>query len=188
MSKILRSYSGFTFIEIIVAVTILSIIILTLYSLMDVGFSFWDYIDNSRWSYTDLQLAINKMEKDFRSTFFRSSSKRYPFIGNMYQVRFFTRDFDSGRVDEILYEYSPLDETLFMVKNDQRIPLLTQIKRCNFYFYHPEYHYWDNYWHSDDKKRVPLMVRIEFTFTDQDDEVYRFDFPIYIERKGISEK
>lgn len=183
MNKVQRE-AGFTFIEIIVAMTILSIIILTLYSLLDVGFSFRDYIDKSRWNYSDIQLVVNRMEKDLRSTFFRSESDRYPFKGNMYQVQFFQRQLAGGRVEEMLYEYSPYDQALFLVKGEQRIPLLTQLERCNFYFYHPEFGYWDNYWDAVDKKKLPSVVRIEFMLTGAE-TMYRFDFPIYIEQKGI---
>lgn len=181
----LHTESGFTFIEIIVAVTILSIIILTLYSLMDVGFSFWDYIDKARWNYSDIQLVVNRMEQDLHSTFFRANSTRYPFKGNMYQVEFYKRQMDDGKVVPVLYEYSPYDKALFLVKGENRIPLLAELERCNFYFYHPDFGYWDNYWDAIDQKKVPSAVCIEFMFTDSEDQ-YRYEFPIYIEQKGIS--
>ncbi len=185
MQVITKSTNGFTFIEIIVAITILSIIILTLYSLMDLGFSFWDYIDNSRWSYTDLQMAVGRMAKDIRSTFYRSSSDNYSFTGNMYQIQFCTRDFVTLETQQILYEYSPYDEAVFIIQGEERIPLLTQLESCNFYFYNSEYGYWDNYWDSTDQKKIPSMVRIEFIFTYAEDG-YQYDFPIYVDQKGIS--
>lgn len=182
----LNSNSGFTFIEIIVAVTILSIIVLALYSLMDVGFSFWDYIDKSRWSNTDLQLIVNSLEKDLRSTYYRSSSQRYPFKGIPYQIEFFSREFETGKVKKVLFEYSSYDQKLFIVKDDKKVNLLEEIKQCNFYFFNPKFGYWDNYWDSADKKQLPSMVRLEFTFTETEEQ-YRYDFPIYTEQKGIGQ-
>ena len=185
MNRRKNAQSGFTFIEIIVAVSILSIIILTLYSLMDVGFSFWDYIDKSRWSYTDIQMVINEMGKDFRCTFYPTNSPRYPFKGNMYQVEFFTQELTSGEVSKLVYEYSPYDKTLFLHKGEDKIALLTDVEKCNFFFYHPDYGYWDNYWDSLDKKKIPSAVRLDFFFKDSEEE-YKFDMPIYIGEKGIS--
>lgn len=184
LRALLRSGSGFTFIEIIVAVTILSIIILTLYSLMDVGFSFWDYIDKSRWSYTDIQMVVNKFGEDLRCTFFRPDSTRYPFKGNMYQVEFYTQG-TSGEVTKLTYEYSPYDRTLFLLKGKDKIALLTGLERCNLYFYHPDFAYWDNYWDSVDKKRIPSAVKLTFVFQDAKDYEYKYDLPIYIDQKGI---
>lgn len=187
--KYLNSESGFTFLEVIVAVTILSFIILTLYSLLHTGFSFMDYIDNSRWSYNDLQLVKNKMAKDFHSAFYRSGVNRYNFKGTMYQAHFYTRTLESGQLKEIKYEYSSYDRALFLIKGDKRIPLIEEIKQCNFYFYNSQYKYWDNYWDTglEETTTLPSMARIEFTFIDSG-EKYTFDLPIYTGRKGISTK
>lgn len=177
--------SGMTFVEIIIAMTILSILILTLTGMLQVGFSFWDYIDHSRWSYSDIQLVVDQMGKHFRTIYFRSADpERFPFKGDMYQVSFRNREFKTGEVGETRYEYIPAEQTLYFVKDEKRVPLLTEVERCNWYYFHPEFGYWDNYWDAKDKQRTPSAVRIEFTFVGEEDK-YRYDFPIYIEQKGI---
>lgn len=187
MSKVVKPNSGYTFIEVLIAVTILSIIILTLYSVLDIGLVFRKRIDKTNWSYTQLQQAIAKISKDFRTIFFRSSSTRYSFKGNMYQVSFFIKNFTSGKVEEVQYEYSPADTTLFFQKGAKRITIFTDLKQCNFSYYHPEYKYWDNYWDALEKQQLPQVVRIEFIYT-YSEEKFTFDFPIYIEEKGIKGK
>jgi hypothetical protein len=174
-----------TFIEVIVAMTIVSILILTLTSMLNVGFSFWDYIDHDRWTYSDIQRVVDQIGKDFRTIFFRSADpERFPFQGDMYQISFRNRDFKTGEVGALRYEYVPAEQTLYFVKGEQRVPLLTELERCNWYYFHPEFGYWDNYWDAKDKTIAPSAVRIEFNFVDEEDS-YRYDFPIYIEQKGI---
>ncbi len=184
----LKSQSGFTFIEVIVAVSILAIISLVLYSMLNIGLGLWEHLEQTHWSHNDLQLVVNKMGKDLRSTFYRSSTpERYPFKGNMYQVEFMTYDFETGNVRSVVYEFSPYDETLFLVMGEERVPLITELERLNFYFYHPDLEYWDNYWDGKFQKNQPSMVRMEFAFKDLEEE-YRFDFPIFIGQKGIGVK
>ncbi|MCK4257729.1 MAG: prepilin-type N-terminal cleavage/methylation domain-containing protein [Halanaerobiales bacterium] len=188
MKPDLKSQSGFTFIEIIVAVSILSIISLTLYSMLNIGLGLWEHLDQNQWSHNDLQLIINRIGKDLRSTFFRSSTPdKYFFKGNMYQVEFFSREYETGNIRNVSYEFSPYDETLFLIVEEERIPLITQLERCNFYFYNSDFNYWDNYWDGKIQKKSPSMMRIEFAFKDVEEE-YRFDFPIYIGQKGIGVK
>lgn len=191
MSEDRRLEAGFTFIEIIIAITILAMIILTVYNLLDMGLSFKDYIDNSHWSYHELQLVMGRMAKDLRSTFYRSQSEgfpdKYPFTGNMYQVSFFSRSFDSEEVEHFFYQYSPYDQILYLHRGGKEIPLINDLARCNFYFYNGQHEYWDNYWDSKDKGQPPLLVRIEFVLNSSAQE-FSFDFPIYVQQKGLSRR
>jgi prepilin-type N-terminal cleavage/methylation domain-containing protein len=185
MAECRKRESGMTFVEVIVAMTIVSILILTLTSLLHVGFSFWDYIDHSRWTYSDIQLVVDQMGKDFRTIYFRSADpERFPFKGDMYQVNFRVRDFKTGQVGEMRYEYVPTEQILYFIKGESRVPLLEKLELCNWYYFHPEFGYWDNYWDAKDKKLAPSAARLEFTFVGEEGS-YRYDFPIYIEQKGI---
>lgn len=184
-ARAFNSESGMTFVEVVVAMTILSILVLTVTMMLRGGFSFWNYVDHERWSYSDIQLVVDQMGKNFRTLFFRSADpERYAFKGDMYQVSFWTRDFKTGEAGEMRYEFVPAEQILYFVKGDKRVPLLEKLERCNWYYFHPEFGYWDNYWDARDKKMTPLAVRLDFTFTGEADG-YRFELPIYIEQKGI---
>lgn len=189
MNKDKQLEAGFTFIETIVTITIMAIIVLALYSLLDIGFSFWDYVDNSHWSYSELQISLGRLAKDLRSTFYRTPpegfSESYPFTANMYQVSFYARNFDSGEIEKFSYHYSPSEQILYIQQKGKQIPLLKELARWNFYYYNSQHGYWDNYWDSKDKKQPPGVVRIEFAFKSSTKE-FSFDFPIYIQQKGLS--
>ena len=143
MIKDRRLEAGFTFIEIIVAMTIMAMIILAIFNLLNIGFSLGKYIDDSPWSDSELQLVLRRLAKDLRSTFYRSHSagfpERYPFTGNMYQVCFFSRSFGSEVVEHFCYQYSPYDQILYLQQGDKQIPLISDLERCNFYFYNGQH-------------------------------------------------
>ncbi|MBU1006613.1 MAG: prepilin-type N-terminal cleavage/methylation domain-containing protein [Candidatus Omnitrophica bacterium] len=84
--------NGFTFIEIIISITIFSVVIVAVYGACYTGIRMWHKNPEER-PVRDIRLAFLKLEKDLKSSFFFSKA---PFKGEPKEMSFPLSLYDSG--------------------------------------------------------------------------------------------
>ena len=179
---------GFTFIELIIGITIFTIIIITVYSVFYMGIKTWCR-GQERNSLQKVRLTFLKVENELKDSFFFSN---VPFKGTSREMEFPLSipisDENKDTVHVIAYKvtedkYSGLKELvriekLYSENMDEEIDekikkLLTSIKSLRFeYVYQSNDPYQNFEWQEDWKEdRLPSGVRISLEMNDTD-EIY----------------
>jgi len=101
--------SGFTFVEVMISITIFTIIIVTVYSAFNMGMKIWRRTQTDK-SLQRIRLAFLKIDKELRNTFFFSG---IPFNGSSTEIEFplSVSDGDKENIYKITYSVD-VDEVL----------------------------------------------------------------------------
>lgn len=196
----MKQKTGFTLVELLIAVSIFSIIILSLFSAFQTGILSYKKIDSAFEVFQTARLILNRIEKDLKNTFiyYADDSK---FIGNSKAMDFYSiiDIFDNegnmnGVVCRIKYElaqeglkrycYKGIDALLENTGIGADI-LSSKIKEISFKYAYPGttpdkiYEWQEEPWPIDEnqKKALPLAVKIELTLKDNN-EVFTKIVPI----------
>jgi len=170
-----KSRGGFTFVELLIAVSILSVISLTVYSTLNNGVKIWRRI-NTAIPEEDYAVFSDKFGREVRNTL-RFSSMR--FFGNKDRIEFPSpvrfNELGMETVGKVIYAYDPSKDTLYKWRLDfsqaytdregDPESALKGIKslRFGYYFYDEEKKkfIWLDEWM---KEGLPLAVRVELEF------------------------
>jgi type II secretory pathway component PulJ len=173
---------SFTLIEILIAVTIITLIILSLYSAFNTGILAYKKIDSAFDSYQEARIILNRLEADLKnsfayskeSSFFKGGSQTLDFF-NVSQI--YDKDKEYSDLCRIKYylEGSNLKRAIYSglsaLTEDESVEsqdFSTMVKNIDF-----EYAYvstdgkpgivWQNVWPQKDEqgKGLPLAVRIK---------------------------
>lgn len=84
----IKDKNGFTLIEILIAVVIISIIILSMYSAFNTGILAYKKIDSAFYAFQEARIIFSRLEKDLRNSFVYSESSSF-FKGTAEALEFF---------------------------------------------------------------------------------------------------
>jgi len=173
---------SFTLIELLIAVTITAVIILSVYSAFSTGILAYKKIDSAFDNFQEVRIILNRLETDLKnsfayskeSSFFKGSASTLDFF-NVSQI--YDKDKQYSDVCRIKYELdgSSLKRTAYSgltaLTEDENVKpqdFSSSIKNINF-----EYAYisegekkdilWQNVWPQKDEqaKQLPLAVRVK---------------------------
>lgn len=167
-----KNRNGFTFIELLIVISILSVVSLAIYSTLNNGIKIWHRV-NTVMPEEDLAVFLDKFGRDI-TNILRYNPIR--FFGQADRMEFASRVEFNGNggesVGKTVYEYSPAKETLYRWKLDfsdvyngaakapeEALRRIASLK-FRYYFYNEEK---KEYLWADDwvKEALPLAVRIE---------------------------
>lgn len=181
------SLTGFTFIELIISITIFTIIITTVYSAFNMGIKTWRKGEAQK-SLQKVRMALLKIEKDIKNTFFFSGVF---FTGTSTEMEFplTISEEDKERIYRITYsvEAGEGPGLKALVRKEEVHPeyieeeskqkiLLSSVKSIKF-----EYAYessdlsqdfgWREYWYGTKEEKLPSGVRVSIEM-DESNEIY----------------
>ena len=212
-----RRQRAVTLVELLIATSIFSIIILSLYSAFNTGVSSYRRIDGSFTLYQTARIALNRMSVDIANTFAYGKSDSQ-FKGNATAIDFFSivdiyeKTQILPMVCRIKYElsdgvltrvcYKGID-AISSVNETRREEIAYNVKDISFVFAAAgekarEEYQWQESWPKDEKQKkcLPLAVRIKLTLFEkikskQTAVAFEFDkiasLPIAISLKEESE-
>ena len=176
---------SFTLIELLIAITIITLIVLSLYSAFSTGILAYKKMDSAFESFQEARIILNRLEADLKNSF-AYSKESSSFKGNSQTLDFFNvsqiynKDKQYSDICRIKYELfgSSLKRTAFTgltaLTEDENVKpqdFSNSIKNINF-----EYAYinegekkdiiWQNAWPQKDEqaKQLPLAVRVKLLF------------------------
>jgi hypothetical protein len=181
-----RNRESFTFIELIIVVSILSLVSLTIYSTLANGTKIWQTV-NRVLPEEDLQIFLDKFAHDIANTLKFGSIR---FLGEPDRLEFacvvYSPSLNNKTVGKIIYGYDQGKNILYKWELDysqvydgqEGLPeqALKNIKslKFQFFFYNEDKkeYLWADEWV---KEKLPLAVRVELEFKDgsQIDKVTR---------------
>lgn len=198
------SLTGFTFVEILLVMTLLSVIGLSMYATFTNGINFWLRI-NEKQAAEDIVVFFEKISHDLRNSFrytgidFRGRDDKvsFPIIGEFQgkrgkvegigRVEYF---FDAGS-DSVKTRQSNYSQ-VYKDKTGPERELVTDIESLSFryYYYDPalKQYLWESSWQEkeDDErfgivqeKKLPLSVKIIVEFKDGR-EIRKFQRTVFI--------
>lgn len=184
---IIADKKGFTLIELLIAVTIITLIILSVYSAFNTGILAYKKIDSAFNSYQEARIILNRLETDLKNSFVYSKESSF-FKGGSQDLDFFnvSQIYDKDK------QYSDLCRIKYMLEGNtlkrtaySGLAALTEdenvkaqdfsnsVKNINF-----EYAYisegekkdilWQNAWPQKDEqaKQLPLAVKVKLMLID----------------------
>lgn len=169
---------GFTFIEIMIAVTISAVILLAVFIFLNQGINTWERSSEINEWEQNWRVLKKNIEKDLHNLFY----------SDLYNDNLFTADYqgvkwiveDDNYLKEVYYyldhysgsiirEEKPHQSEEYTIKDSKEAQEKTEIvffedfriDRIDFYFYDPQNNYWDNSWSIKDKVYLPTIVRVD---------------------------
>lgn len=164
-----RGYTGFTLLEILIASTIFSIILITIYVSFNMGIKGYKKIQNNLNLYYQINNVLNRLELDLKNSF-RYAKNDVRFLGEKNSVNFFS--IFKGEYAHILYKFE--DKKLLSVyllgkdalkdkQNSDIEEILLQVKEFNFSYGYFDLKnkkiFWQNNW--QDKQTLPCSIKID---------------------------
>lgn len=167
-----KSSFGFTFIELILVITLLSVVSLAMFAVFNNGIKIWQRI-NKQLPQEDIAIFLDKFNRDLRNSFEFEGIK---FTGGRQEISFATlvssRQLGCRTVGRVTYSYQPFEARLsrrqddfsqaFSSQENEFSQPLNNIKSLKFqyYFYNQDAkeYLWLDDWGKDS---LPLAVRIE---------------------------
>ncbi|MCM8797229.1 MAG: prepilin-type N-terminal cleavage/methylation domain-containing protein [Candidatus Omnitrophica bacterium] len=182
----MRNSKGLTLIELLIAVSILSIIILSLYSTFRSGLSSYEKIDFALETYQSARIVLNRLNSDLKNSFVYLKSDS-GFKGETNELQFFTviEAFGNNKnypfVAKVKYKLSGVSLSRLYYKNMDSVnedgaegeeEIFPGIKDISFQYAFPdtsgdELYKWQDSWPSPDKieqrQTLPLAVKIDLS-------------------------
>jgi len=182
---------GFTLIEVLVAVTIIAVIVLSIYSAFNTGITAYKKMDTAFSSFQDARIILNVIETDLKNSFIYSEESSF-FKGGSSALDFFSilntydKDEKYNSLCRIKYtlEGNTLKRTVYGGfaalgddENAQAQELSNSIEKIDF-----EYAYigsgddkaiiWRNVWPQKDNQtgQLPLAVKIKLSLAGADSD------------------
>lgn len=190
----MRREHGLTLVELLIAASIFSVIILTIYSAFHTGILSYRKIDSAFDVYQTARLILNRMELDLKNSFV-FTKKDSKFQGNKTSINFFSPvdSFSEGKSSldlcHIKYElsngilnracYKGLDALKGNPESPIEEELSSDVKELSFEYAYltgdlDEPYTWQEIWPSEDpnkqeeqKKTLPLAVKIKLSLIEK---------------------
>lgn len=178
--------TGFTLIEILIVMAILSVVALAVFSTFNSGIKIWQRLTKSAIA-GDLDIFLEKISYDLRNSFKSSEIK---FVGRSNNVDFATLalteagkkdrglavggvgyyfDTETGVINRRQADYSQV----YQNKYAQPRQVMGNVRSLNFqyYYYDPEgeVYAWTDTWGEEMQGVIPQAVRVNVAFTDGDE-------------------
>jgi len=161
---------GFTFIELILSLSILSIVAVTLYGSFNIGIKAWQRGEESNELYQEARIVFKKMGRDLMSAIIPikkeikdgSTESKIKFVGEPGKVIFLAKA--KKGISQIAYQISFLEEKKVLEreeKNDngkQEKVVLAEIEDLGFRYYDSQEKEWSNQWSNP--AELPAGVEI----------------------------
>lgn len=193
--------AGLTFIELIVGIAILSVIMLAVYSIFNIGLKVWHRNQAER-SLKDVRLAFLKIERELKKTFFFSA---IPFKGaekeftfplsvhegdeqKLYSISYvIKKDPASGLSDLVRAERFFSGDSGEIAGGIKTRKALSQLRSARFQYAYrasgnTKGYEWVSFWDGEGQSKVPSGVRISIEIQGKA-EVY--NKVIFLQRGGL---
>ena len=177
ISKILKSKSGFSLLEILVATAIASIILLISGRTYHAVFRIVGDLTGHVEFYENINLTLNRMDRDISNTFYINGNKKIPFIsesdGRSGKINFITTDHRDLNISGIFNKSNPVSdiyEVGYYLKDDIKYPGL-------FFLIRREQLHYDKDTETGGKENVLLknVTSLSFEFKVNNSWVIKWD-------------
>lgn len=166
---------GFTLIEILVAITIAGIILGSIFTFFDLGFSSWQRSDSND-NYQQQQRVIEALlRKDMQGIFISAIYKDNKFEGYYDQVEWLILGKDSLR--KVSYTFDAYQNQLIRkvtdfesneVITEMSFFTETELRQIEFAFYDPKDEYWKDSWSYQKDRRLPIALNLKIEAKDRE--------------------
>ena len=145
--------AGFTLVEILAAVTITAIILVSLFALLQQSFDLWRAIGVYNHWEQNFRVLEAELTRDLHNLLSSPLITRNLFQGSDHQIKFYQLS-TTGEMKEITYSFDSYQQQLIKEitylgsKEKERIEFFSEatIKDLEFQFYDPETEYFKSYW------------------------------------------
>ncbi|MBM7623786.1 PulJ/GspJ family protein [Sporohalobacter salinus] len=158
---------GFTLVEILVAVTITGIVLVSVFSLLQRSFQLWDTVGaNNHWE-QNFRVLETELKRDLHNLFVSPLAKENLFEGSSQKLEFYKLN-NNGKMTKITYYFDDYNnkftKKISYPKQDKKartIEFFSQmkIKRVEFQFYDREAEYLKSYWSQQEIKKEVIEER-----------------------------
>ena len=186
-----RMNKGLTLIEMLVAVTIFSVLSVSMYLLLNTGISVRKKIESSGAQILNINLKLDKLSQEIRNiVFFSENDSR--FRGNELNIEFYTLLFDynthSSKISKISYFFnqgvlSKKTEVPFKKHNFKEYGFIDGLEKINFSYFTGNGNDEDafqNKW--ENIKKLPKGIKINLLYKDKSGEKTSFEKYVLISR------
>jgi len=203
---------GFTFIELLIAVSIFAVAAIALYSTFFAGISVWRRSGKSGDIYQDIRFVVEDMTKDFKNTIYYTKEKEsiFRFSGTAEEVAFVTleglfleKDVSRKELVKVAYRFDDGRGELIMARADKSIGfdikkakeeiLLKDVEDFKFEYCYDsgdedKPYLWKEEW-KDENLRIPRGIRVSFRIkAEKEKEPLKFTKTIFIPIGVLGEK
>ncbi|MFC1621180.1 type II secretion system protein J [Candidatus Omnitrophota bacterium] len=156
--------TGFTFIELIISVTIFSIVIVTVYSVFYMGIKSWKRAQGEK-SLQEIRLTFLKIEKELKNTFFFSDAKfkgtskniSFPLVisDKVYMITYSVNEDEVSGLNQILRKQGEEEKEISPLMKSIKFQYTAMSRDIE----------WNDSWNKDS---LPYGVRISL----EDEDIY----------------
>ncbi|MBM7557517.1 PulJ/GspJ family protein [Halanaerobacter jeridensis] len=181
--------AGFTLVEILAAVTITAIILVSLFALLQQSFDLWRSIGVYNHWEQNFRVLEAELTRDLHNLLSSPLTTRNLFQGSDHQIKFYQLS-TTGEMKEITYSFDSYQQQLIKEvtylgsKEKERIEFFSEatIKDLEFQFYDLETEYFKSYWSQQEvreknesealskqlKRYLPQAIRLKIKLTTVD--------------------
>lgn len=199
-----KSLTGFTLIELFIAISIFAVVAVALYSTFFAGISVWRRSSESGDIHQDIKFALDDITKDLRNIIYctEDGESIYAFSGTTEEIAFITleapflqEDISRRELAKIAYRFDKNKHQFirirvakslgFDIEKGEKEVLLKGIEELKFEYCYfsgdeDEPYLWQEEW-EDDESRIPRVVRLTFRIkTKREKEPLEFTKTIFI--------
>ncbi|WP_018248976.1 prepilin-type N-terminal cleavage/methylation domain-containing protein [Orenia marismortui] len=159
---------GFTLIEILIAITITGIILGSVFTSLDLGFSTWERSDTNNKYEQEWRVAASFLRRDIHKLFISSLYQKNKLQGSYQSISGIL--LEDGSLKEFAYFYDSNNNSLVRkLKNLETDEVIEEIeffktlnlKRVEFNFYDAKDQFWKDSWSYQEEERLPIAVKLE---------------------------
>lgn len=175
----MNNNSGFTLLEIMIAVTITGIIFTVVFSFINVGMKTWNNsIAESEWNQNRRILKSN-LQQDLHNAFYSQLSKEELFYGDYKKITWLVSDDQNIKKISYTVDYNKQyiirsvkypDNKWINKKNESEDIIFFQreaLKKVSFSFYDPKNKYWRNSWSYKAMGYFPTLIKVDVTLKEK---------------------
>lgn len=202
---IMKTKTGFTFIELLIAISIFAVVAIALYSTLFAGISVWKRSSEGGDVYQDVRLTFNDITKDLRNIVYmytKDEESIFSFFGMIDEIvfvtlegSFFEEDISRKELVKVAYRFDEDADELIRIKADKSLGfdvekaekeiLLNGVEEFKLEYCYDsgdddDPYLWKEEWEDEDL-RIPRGVRVTFHIeTENKKEPLEFTKTIFI--------
>ncbi|MEW6618815.1 MAG: prepilin-type N-terminal cleavage/methylation domain-containing protein [bacterium] len=178
----MKRQSGFTLIEILITLLIISITVVLIASSFSLSLKSWSSVSAKVEVYQRVRVCLDMMSSRIRNAVIFPLNKNLTFKGDRYSLSFITTSSDFEGWTKVDFGIKKEEEFLWLEKEEElakgeKIFLGKGIESIEFMYYDFQDGQWKESWDSSETGRLPFAVKIFITFAISNDKVEKITIP-----------
>ena len=166
---------GFTLLEVLIAIVISSIVLGVVFIFFNTALVSWGQIDKNYIIEQQWSVFTSYLKEDLHNVFISPLSTRTNFVGNSSKIEWTV--FGKNEFNLVSYCFDPykslLNRKVVNIEGEKIISEKTffanaDLQDINFYYYDRKNNYWKNSWSFKEENSVPLSVKVELKFVNNE--------------------